>query len=260
MSVTAGVDWLALPGVAGRCRRCGWPGSGRRRSPPAHHLHWCLPGRERNRALSPAAAGQTGRQAHRRCPGLRAVPPAAPRPGSNHPRAGPMPATGHGAAAASPDRPRVRAAGRRPAGGCLIEALLRPLDGHQRAADGQRRLDPVQHLADVRDMVQRRARHHRAGRPGRLITFELDPVVAAPVRRLRIDTGSVVPGRTQHRDKPAQPPAPDLDHPGGRGRQPGPHERPHRGKPPLVRRHAARPYARGSAFRRSAQPARFLRL
>src|SRR5262249_42771892 len=66
----------------------------------------------------------------------------------------------------------------------------------------------------------------------------LHPVVPRALRRLRIDTGRVVPGGTQHRDEPAERPAPDLHHRGGRGGQPAADERPHGGEPPLIRRHA----------------------
>jgi hypothetical protein len=74
-----------------------------------------------------------------------------------------------------------------PAGGWLIERFPRPLDDHQHPAGG---LDPDPHLADVRDMVQRRERHHRVGQPGGLIALEPDRVAAAPFRHLRIDAAA----------------------------------------------------------------------
>ena len=83
-------------------------------------------------------------------------------------------------------------------------------------------------------MMQRQRRHHALHRVGRLVAFELDPVVAGSLRRLGVDPDRVVAAGPQRRDKATQRAATNLQH---RRRGQGElvaDERPHRGQPGVI--------------------------
>ena len=106
-------------------------------------------------------------------------------------------------------------------------------------------------------MMKRRARHDRVGGPRHVIVLEFHLGIAGPQRRLRVDADRLIAAGVQHGDETAQRPAPDLRHPGRRGGQAGPDERPCRSEPSLIGGHPARAYARCKSARLAYHRPRF---
>jgi hypothetical protein len=123
-----------------------------------------------------------------------------------------------------------------PPGSRLVKPFSRPLHHDHYACGREHCLDTIQHLAKVRDMMQRRARDNRSDGPG-LIALELRPPVPGTFRRLRIDADSVIASRTQHGNEAAKRPAPDLGHRSRRRGQLCADEWPDRGKPAIIMNH-----------------------
>ena len=70
-------------------------------------------------------------------------------------------------------------------------------------------------------MMKRQRRHHALHGPGRLVPFELDPLIVRPLRGFGVDPYRLIAGIQQSRDKAAHPPAANLQHRRQRWRQLG---------------------------------------
>jgi hypothetical protein len=105
-----------------------------------------------------------------------------------------------------------------PGGGRFVETLVRPLHDDEHTAGLQCRLDMVEHIVQVSDVVQRSAGHDRMNRGRWLVLFEGAALIGPPLGRFRVDAQGLVSGRLKCRNETSESAAPDLTEAGAGGR------------------------------------------